>query len=330
MEQGQELYNPELKLKYLKYRYETQNASAALVYLTQRTLAAVAPKEFELNKDVCTMTPEELSSAVKPFYSTKKSTNRGRLSHIRKYCEWCIKNGVPGATNVTSQIRVGALDRFKEGHLPSPLALKKYLDAAIPLSDKPAISEVRPRVAYWLAFSGVSLGLASSLKTSDVNLENLMILDRFPIYPEALGDFRLCMQSWFWYERSDVSPQRQRIDNDLFLRGFRGGINVGQICGDARKDFINKAVEDGKVPYPIRYSALMTDGFYYRIYQEEISSGELTDRQVKEQAFKAVSNRIIATKGRVNPELEEKSSSYKYAQDNIRAEYPVWKDAFGL
>lgn len=125
MGQNPELYNADLKLKYLAYRIKVQNVKPELVANTKRTFIAVAPKEFELDKDVCTMTPEELSSAVAPFYSTRESTNRGRFSHIRKYCEWCIKNGVPGATNVIDQVKVDALDRFKEGHLPSPLALKK-------------------------------------------------------------------------------------------------------------------------------------------------------------------------------------------------------------
>lgn len=172
--------------------------------------------------------------------------------------------------------------------------------------------------------------MANGLTNSDVNLENLMVLDKFPIYPEALRDFRLCMQTWFWYERSDRSPQRQRLDGDLFLRGYRGVVNVDEIYKDAKRHFINEAVEEGRVPYKVSYTKLMTDGLYYQLYQEEISSEELTSRSIEDIVVKTMLGRAIAMKDSVKISQQSFAASCRNLRDNIKEEYPVWKDAFGL
>lgn len=330
MNRQEELYNPELKNAFLEYRVNTQGISTDFSDQIRHSFATMAPREFELDKDICLMDPEELSSAVKLLYSTKDATNRGRLSHIRKYCEWCIRKGVPGAVNVVNQVRVEVLDKFQKGHIPSPLALKRYLDVAIPLSEKPSISEVRPRVVLWLSFAGLGFDQINTLKTSEVDLENLKILKVFPIYPEALQDFRYCMQSWFWYDRSDINPYRQRQDGDLFLRGFRGPVNAVEICREARKKFFAPAVEDGKVQYLINSTNLRSDGIYYRLYQEEISLGSIDKKYIRSFAAKISEEKLETTITDREIRQSERSSSAQHVRNNILKEYPLWKDAFGL
>lgn len=264
------MFNEEVKRAFIKQYSSVLKKRNDCVFLFGFT----ASFEEALNKDVCTMTPDEISPIANELVGIKKGSNY-RLYILRQYILWCIENNIPGAQNSLQGLSIQNIEKIKRLTVTGPKQLQVYLDALFDEESLETIDNVY-RAFFWLAFAGIPFEHSLKLTVDQVHLSELSFVingRNYPIYREALPCIKNCLELPYFmrrYKELNCYKKRNRIAGDLLFRGVK--------ANPVRTTFISiigahqrQALSEKRTNKEISYSRARFSGIYYRMYEDELA-----------------------------------------------------------
>lgn len=301
------MYNELQKQKFIFERYGADSKRIEEVFNT------IAPKEEELGKDVSEFSSDEIQDIVSNRIGRRNSTGKSLFKFVCEYLEWCGKNQIPVAADIS---KVVAKSNARNGNefFSSPAHIKLCLDQAYRVPEcNPSTTPLKCLV--WLLFSGIDVDNACEVKNSDIDFENLLIhyngID-YPLYRESIPDFKNAVnKETFVYFHPKYDPvERVRMKSDYVLRGLKTPKMSYEYVKQLKRK--NEELEKKFVP-----RSIIKSGIYYRIYEIErmgfpADLSEEIDRQMK--------NRDLDSPG-----YRYKNTALNNVRFNVKAEYELWK-----
>ncbi len=269
------MYNTELKEKFVK-EY-TDGISLRKSCLTLFNF--LEKYENEWGADICTKREDELKQVVDNVVGLRVSSKTLRLSILRNYAEWCIKNNVPGACDGLLKINPDNTEKIKQEMVRNPRHLQRYLDEiCVPESDETADNTIR--CYYWLAYAGMAEADIFNVRCSDVHLDDLVVVyngEAYTIYREAIQAFKNCVNlKEFVYVHPNYEPiKRSRVDGDILIRGFRSVPTVGsmrvELSRRSKRYLAECSKSNDKCGLRLSYYRVWLSGVFYRLYEDELA-----------------------------------------------------------
>lgn len=322
------MYNEETKKRFIA-EFSTsvsRQQSASTMFNT------LEPYEREWGADFCTRTKEEIAPVVEEI-AGGRTGSKLRFFILRAYIKWCVANNIEGAREDIFLLTDIGLPKLKRHMVANPQHLQRYLDYVChPLSDE--TNGCIFRCYYWLAYSGIGEEDAFLVKSSDVDLVNLVVTFRgmeYPIYEEAKLAFKQCKElNRFKIYRSNIPNgfYKDRVDSDLLLRGTECVLSPNTMKTEAVRKTKNPYAatigrQDENLELQLSYSRLWLSGVFYRTYKLE-SIGitpnfmGLAKRQMEGRTYKLDIGRNL-------PISKAKKIARVYLYD-----YENWKKVFSL
>lgn len=311
------MFNHEIKEKFINDYTTSISMQRACVTLFN----VFEPYEKEWGADLCTQSADVLQPIVNGTVGIRANSKKLRLSILREYVKWCIKNGVPGAQEGMFSVEVDGTEKMRQQTVANPLHLQMYLNQIFePESEKTV--ENTYRCYYWLAYAGMQEEDILNVKTSDVDFSNMIVRfgdKEYPIYREAIPAFKNCVTlSQFIYKHPnyalDKVSYRDRADGDQLLRGFRAcpSITAMRVELSRRSRW---SIEEHKTTMRLSYFRLWISGLFYRMYEME-KAGVPVD-------FSDVAAQFV--EGRT---YKSGSKPYKKIAMGYLVDYERWKATF--
>lgn len=311
------VFNPELKKRWL-YDYAASHSLGTTLITIHTLLMNLAPYEYEKGADVCTWdNPDYISSVMYEISPTTTNTRRRLLSLLRSYVQWCLDNNIPNTSAAIFDLEFKESNprTFKSRSVTNPKQLQAYLRTV--LGDETRLCEDLLRRCYaWFAFSGIPIGKAADVRTSDVRLDRMEIVYggiTYRLYYEGLSDIRTACSS-YWYERYVGMHWSlfQRTDNDTVLRGMSSDTTPEQ-----RERLLNAgltrcarlALLEKKTDKRLTYRDIHRSGVFYRVYEDEMAG------------FPVDFTAVIGLFG-INP---PNANHMRHVAGLYRADYETWK-----
>ena len=240
--------------------------------------------EQQYNTDLCCMDMNQSKEIIDDILNQKKDAMRTwqGITYLYKYVDWCVKTGVPDATDVLRTIEIPSLDRFRQTSLSDPAHLAEYMDCVFfPLSS--VCLDVVNRIWYWLAYMGVTQTDALSLTNNHVRLRTRIVHTPsgfdYEIPPEALQTFKIAFNATQFTTRNikrgdEEITIRRRCSGDLLLRGFKSKPSPTILNSYS---WLKEAYKSGRTTQDLSYTSIRSAGLMYRIYQTDQKSGGIID-----------------------------------------------------
>lgn len=314
------MYNTEIKNRFAK-EYTTS------ISVREACLSAFnACEKFELQwgSDLCTQTTETLQPAIDKLIGLRSKSIQLRFTIYREYVKWCLKNGIPGACDGMLHVDASGLNKMREQTVKNPRHLQSYLDSICdPESEKTTDNTMR--CYYWLAYAGMAEGEIFNIKSSNVMLDNMIVVhnaEEYPIYREAIPAIRNCMElKSFRYKHPNYSADkityRDRAEGDILIRGIRSTPSMASMRAELSRRSRDR-INSGSTNLQLSYYRVWISGIFYRMYECELAGIEPN--------FSGVVAKITENKtykldsGRNTREAKMRKLSYEYMTD-----YRRWK-----
>lgn len=278
----QKFYEPERKEEFLG---TIRSSSAHKDMVSVFKWASEFEHKYE--KDLCAFNlneAQEFADKKLPSASASKVTY---IYLLRRYCKWCVGNGVENANYSFREIRLPSVEQYKRKYVASPAHLQRYLDAIFETESLHTIDNTR-RGFLWLAFMGVrSRDAAIAIRTRDVDFESMRVSSQFgshKIYTDAVPALRNCqkLSAFNHIHGSNYETVMDRENSDLLLRGTaRAKLNV-----DSMRSSISKKTAAAKSSNDlpeITFTSLYKSGLFYRMYEEETAGWQINFDKVAKQ-----------------------------------------------
>lgn len=272
------MYNETLKKHFLS-EYTT-NASTLKMCLS--IFNRTSPFEESWGADICTKCGEELREAIEEVVCSSGDGQLAYLSILRDYAKWCISNSVDGSCDGLINVKVSGVDKIRDSKVGSPRGLQNYLNA-ICFPESEEMSDNVYRCYLWIAYSGIRPDEALNIKSSEVDLVNMVIRHdgkEFPLYAEAIPAFVNCIKlDSFVYKNSNYKTDRvvrkDRAGGDTIVRSFAtksNNISVNSMRATVSRR-ITECVESGAINKRLSYHDVWVSGMFYMLFQQD-SEGE--------------------------------------------------------
>lgn len=318
------MYNPELKERFIAEA--TQSEHTALVY--RRIFEITEAFEEKLQKDICEMDSQSGRPLADAITNVSGESIEKRLSLVKQYVRWCVRNGVPGATDSFLGVVPNPFSQIRKRMVSGPIMMRDYLNLVFDWPGELTVHNVF-RCLMWLGFMGVAADRAYTLSANDVDLERRIVrVDDMicEIPDEAMPEFRNCvMQTGFFrvVNRGKTAQMTPRASGNLLLRSLVEGANPENI--KIRISINQRAAEEsGKTDKRLSYEHARLSGFFYRMFQREMA-GEPVD-------FREIAERLEEESARLKPgnKADDKSAKLRIAARDrgLCADYRRWKIAF--
>lgn len=309
------MFNEDLKNRFIEECLDSEDVA----YRTRRMFKISEKYEKAWGADLCTRNAEELGEAVEEMIGVRTGAQASHLSMLRKYAKWCLNNEVPGACNGLLNIHEVGLKKIRTRTVSGPKHLQEYFDLAFPPEYDCRIDNVY-RCFFWMAFAGLNEEDTSQVLSSDIDIKNMVIRfggKTYPIYSEAIPAFRhLCTADAFLCDFVRYEKVMSRVPGRQVLRGVKGddGVNTDTIRRSALKKF-SAAFETSKEGIKVSYKNIQLSGVFYRIYEEEKSTGQFDFSKFFEEYFKNKTDRTNRRQTQVREEFYNDYLRWKTAFD---------------
>lgn len=322
------MYNEEIKLKFIR----DYTGSESRAKLCESVFNRTADYEEKWGMDVCTQTSEVLQPMINNIIGTRSQTKWSTLVILKTYTKWCLGHGVNGACDEMLKINSVGVDNVKTRMVSFPSSLQKYLDTVCSPESLQATDNIY-RCFYWLAYMGMPEEDIMSVKTSDVDFDNLTIKfnnKTYNIYAEALPALRNCvnLQSFYFNHpnyAADKNVWKPRADGNLLLRGIKV-----RTIKSMRTALVKITYDYTKTP-PVKktnlqlsYHRVWLSGVFCRMYEKE-KSGMMVDFEPIALQFMEGKEYKYGKSGHKNPNIKKREIMKDYLED-----YERWKLAFLL
>ena len=309
------MYNAEQKERFIKdYTTKISVRKAA-----KTVLDLFGQYEERWESDMCTQDADTLQVIFNQVAGVRKGGSRIYVSILRAYGKWCLQNGIPGATDGLLSVNAeDGSEKLKYQTVRNPRHLQSFLDLICDQENEKT-SDNNIRSYCWLAYAGLSNEDALTIRTQDIDLQNMTINVSgvsYPIYREALPAIRNCATlSSFLYKHPNYSANkivyRPRIPGDLLLRGIKANPTAKTLRVEL--SYRNKKVADaGKTNLDLSYFRIWISGVFYRMYEDEMAGFPVD--------FSFVANQKLGDTPRDRGRQREVEHSYE-------EDYERWKQA---
>ena len=314
------MYNNDLKEKYIQTIKSESSVNNHI-----RIFKKVSEFETKYNKDVYTMSKEELSEVVNELSVIRSGEdNKGyRIQCLENYIMWCVNNNIEGATENILDIAVDPNNKIRQSMIKNPSQLNIILDVLFNPVHKNTIDNIY-RGAIWLIYSGINKSDINSLTSNNINFDKKEIhfnQNIYRMFEESEDSIRSCIDMT---EFNVVHPlyNKNRVDvrcsGDGITRTISGELNINTLQGIISKKTI-KVLDNGIVIPRIKIDKIRLSGIFYRakLYEDlnghvDFFSLAMSDTNGKE--YNSKKNGI-------------KGITMKKARDYM-SEYRRWLDTF--
>ena len=267
------MYNAAQKEQFIR-EYTTK---AGVRTAAKQVFDNLAPFEEQCGLDLCQMDDEALGRAFRSSARVRVYSGHTPSVVLRAYAEWCMKNGIEGATDAAFRLDTENTERLKSLTLRNPRHLQTFLDAMC-LPESEQTSDNVFRSYYWLAYAGLGDREILTVTADEVKFDTMTVFHggrEFPLYREGLPAIRNCVElSAFRYLNPNYSNAgpilRDRVPGDILLRGVRCVPSLGTFRVDLKKRN-DAAVADGKTDLQLSYYRIWISGVFYRMYEDELA-----------------------------------------------------------
>lgn len=316
------MYNNELKARFIKdYTQSINTANVATTVFT-----AMEPFEEAWQADLCTKSAEELQPVIDKVVALRFRSQWMSLNILKEYVKWCMAMRVPGACDGMLSITAAGLDKVKHQMVSSPFHLQQYLDAVFSKEEDEMLDNLY-RCYYWMAYGGVQDEDVLSIKTSDVNFDEMCIQygdTSVPIYRESLPAFHNAVElkSFLYRHPNYAKPiRRDRVPGDTLIRGYRVITQTNNLRSNM-SHLSADAIKQGKTELQLSFYRVWMSGLFYRMYERERAGLPVDFTGV---AAELMSGKTYIIKGRTKIEHRQRQRGRDYMED-----YQRWKLAFSI
>ena len=265
------MYNEELKEKFISWYTKSEYTKKACVAVFK----ACEKYELHWGADLCTRSTEDLQKMSEQIVGLREEGRKIRITMLRAYSKWCVEHGIEGAIDGMNGVDVTGVGKLRTQSVRNPLHLQRYLDTVFDKESDRTMDNVY-RCFHWLAYAGMKEEDIVRAKTSDVDLQNMVILlenTEYPIYREALPCFHVCVeQEQFRYIHDNPSYEcmRDRYKSDRLLRCIKADPSITEIKSKISKR-TKTAFDEGKTDMRLSYYRIWISGIFYRKYEQEMA-----------------------------------------------------------
>lgn len=319
------MYNEEVKTRFI--REYTKSISRAETCVQ----AFEAMSEFEnlWGADFCTKSADELSPVIERLVGFRSRSKWQRIIIFQKYVKWCISNNIGGACDGMLQIEDVGLSKVRSQMVANPTQLQMYLNVICEPESEQTTDNIY-RCFYWMAYSGMDEESILSVRSSDVDFENMVIRsggNEYEIYREAIPAIRNATNlTEFVYKHPNYPPdkivRRNRAPGDTLMRGIRATASAPALRVELSRRS-KRFVEDGLTDKQLSHYRVWLSGLFYRMYQREMA-GIPVDFSGEAARFMEGKTYKLDT-GRNTTEAKKRAVVNDYLQD-----YERWKAAFQI
>lgn len=314
------MYNAELKTEFL----QQHTSSIESIKRVTGIFNQLESFESKFGKDLSQFNLDELQEAINGVIMTRVAGRWSKLSHIRSYLKWCVRNKKPGAVYNLDLVEIDGTDKFRQNFVVSPLELHKVLNAMLaPEEDHKVDNLIR---AYaWLGFCRVPFELLDTLTKDNLNFETMTISfgesEQFKstIPPLAIASLRDAANlTEFYHDHKHYQNMIPRFEGVTILRQSKSEYNP-----ERYKEYLMKkwraAKAAGKPYKSLSYGRLYISGWFHWMYEQEMSGYELN--------FASIVAEKLEREGR--PPYKHKAS-FRNEIVSMEHDYNEWKGCFKL
>ena len=317
------MYNQDQKTKFIQSY--TRSIKTADVCMT--VFNALEKYEVAWGADICTRTTEELQPVIDDLVGLRSRSKWMRMTILKDYVRWCIRNGVPGAYDGITGVNTVGLEKIKQQTISSPAHLEKYLNEICEPVEEKTTDNIY-RCYYWLAYAGVKEEDILGIRCEDINFSNMTVLYKgmeLPIYREATQAFRNCVElTQFVYKHPNYTSTvwKDRVPGDTVVRGVRSSPSLKAIRVELSRRSRTK-YDKGLTKLKLSYFRVWISGIFYRAYEQEMMGIQPDFRDVVSMQSEGKVYKL--DKGRNTQEAKLRQLSRDYIED-----YNRWKLAFNI
>ena len=312
------MYNAEQKSRFIKEYTDKISYRESAVRLFNR----FEPYEEAWGADLCTVDADRIYPVIRAVVGLRSASSKMPLAVIRGYAQWCLRHGIPGATDTILGFSDSGTDAMRTQTVKNPRHLQRWLDTLfVPEENETADNTMR--AFCWLAYSGLKAEQAIALKNADVDFENMRIHydgHDYILYREAVPSLRNCVELIaFRYEHPGYghSIYRDRVPGDDLFRSMRGVLKTqGTLVSLSRA--CKNAVESGKTDLRLSYDRIRVSGIFYRMYEDELAGFPVDFLSVPELG---ITDRQYDLSSSTNTQ----SAKHRALAAQYRKDYERWK-----
>lgn len=265
--------------------------------------------EKDFGVDICFMNSNELSIVINYVVGYRNNSRKVSISKITKYLNWCCEN-VPNSINSIKNINVDS--RIGNILIKSPQHLNNILDNMFDPVCERTIDNIY-RMYFWLAYSGISINDAFSVKKTDVDLDNLIIKfnnNIYKIYNEEIDVIKFCIESEVFVYKHPLYNDKIRLreSGDQLIIGYNYTKKTSLTPTISKR--VKSSMESGKIKTDISYYRCLVSGLFYDMYIKEINGYDI--------------NYILDNKDYI--ELKRTNNSGIIVNYSYKKDYEEWKN----
>ena len=308
------MYNQELKDKFLSTI--TSNSSlGGIKSLFNRS------EEYEnkFNTDLYNMSKEQLLETLESISGVRMASQRNVIGYVRRYADWLSNSMGIETSRAAWEINKLGDSRLKETMISSPESLQSLLDVFLDKTEF-ATKHCVYRCAWWLMFIGIMPEDINNVQKKDIDLNNKIIYfnnRQYKIYDEAIGAFKMCINSKSFYVTHPKYKMPTLIDRvgDGLLDSVRSVVTARVAYRE-----IKKVVSNSKstVQFKLTLDSTWISGEFYRMKIAEDSGFNVDFSGLVDCTYKKVDSTDAIREAQVRKELAN-----RYMRD-----YLSWKEVF--
>lgn len=318
------MYNEDQKLDFIRYKYRLDSSSARLAVATFETCA---PFEKEWGADICTKSAKDIEPVANKLVGMRSKSKWPRYNILKSYVQWCKAIGVPDVCDGIFYVKFDELSKLRTQMVRNPAHLQGYLNEIFEPENENTVDNTY-RCYYWMAYGGIDEEDILRITVSDIDFSEKIIKYRdtaVEIYRQAWPAFDKAIHLTEFQWRARVGKDgnsliRKRADGDVIVRGIAGIPNQNVMRATLSRR-AKQCSEAGLTDMRLSYARVWMSGLFYRMYQEELSTGIVDFSDVARQFMNGKTYNLEKDRGT----LEDKR---RKVQKNYTDDYQRWKAAF--
>lgn len=324
------MYNTEVKSKFIKeFSTSTGRRHAAVVMFN-----TLEPYETKWGADFCTRNKEELQPVVNEIVGFRTSSKKLRLTILKEYVRWCIKNQIEGACDELFLIEEIGLDKLRRQMVANPQHLQRYLNCICDTESEETVECVY-RCFYWLAYGGMSEKDTLDVTVDDVDFINMVVKyngQEYPIYREAISAFKNCVElTQFRYKHPNYDKVifKERASGKRLLRGNSEQKSLNALRVEMSRRAKNPKFkslsdqEDKSLDLKLSFYRVWLSGLFYRTYEAERAGMPVDFMAAAEEFMEGKTYKLDSGRNLIGAKQRQLASDYL-------EDYNRWKDAYSI
>lgn len=276
------MYNDELKRRFIDSEIKSESRKA----VAQTCFEATKKYEEYYEADICTLSAESLKNVLSKIVGVRASGEVTRLSVLKLYAKWCMKEGYPGANDELLKSKPDTAERFASQSVSCPAHLQSILNAVFG-SDEDISVDCVYKGFFWLGFMGVPEDISVKITIDDVDIDDHVILyndglfhGEYTIYDEAIPVIKSLVRLDSFEVTHPLYPENKKYKPRYCSKQLLRGINSDKSIRDLRRisfDKMNACNSPIVKSHKITYSRVLLSGVFYRMQIAESKYGMPVD-----------------------------------------------------